>query len=120
MPQPSMQRDFHQIDFKSVDIKPSDIEKVEILRKRETHLVCRVKCLQESYILKWFYSPRDNKEPHVYTLLEKYEVDILPVYRRTECALLLEDLQYSEAWRLPDQYHMKEAETGTADRKMVS
>lgn len=109
-----MQIHSQNIDFKSVGIKPSDIDKFSILRNRNTHLVCRLECRQGSYILKWFDSPCDNKEIQVYSLLEKYEVDTLRVYERTERALLLEDLNSSEYWRLADQFDIGESETGTA------
>jgi hypothetical protein len=109
-----MQGELHQINFQSVGIKLSEIEKVEILRRREAHLVCRVKCIQESYILKWFFSPSNNKESYLYSLLNQYEVDTLPVYKLTECAILLEDLQSSAEWRLANDSDMRQAETGKA------
>ncbi len=109
-----MQREFHQIDFRSVGINLSEIEQFEILRKRKTHLVCRVKCIQESYILKWFFSPGDNKEPRIYALLNQYEVDTLRVYNLTERALLLEDLQSSAEWRLANDSDLSKTETGKA------
>lgn len=109
-----MQRELHQINFRSVGIKLSEIEKVDILRRREAHLVCRVKCIQESYILKWFFSPGDNKEPYLYSLLNQYELDTLPVYKIMRCAILLEDLQSSAEWRLANDSDMKQAETGKA------
>jgi hypothetical protein len=114
MHHPSMQRDFQQIDFESVGIEPSEIEKITILRNRGTHLVCRVKCNQESYVLKWFNSPVGNKETQVYELLQNYGVETLQVYKRTENALLLEDLQYSAEWRLANDSDMGQAETGQA------
>ena len=106
--------DYYQIDFESFGIDPAGIEKFEILRRKTTHLVCRVKSKQRSYILKWFFSDYGNKEILVYELLKNCGVETLPVYLYTEQALLLEDLQYSNNWRLAEEEDMKEADTGVA------
>jgi hypothetical protein len=103
-----------EVDFESLAIKRSDIEKVTILRRTQTHIVCRLVFEHGSYILKWFNSPTSGVEIQVYALLEKYGVRTLPVYKQTRQALLLEDLQNSPSWRLADQLYMGRAETGRA------
>jgi hypothetical protein len=76
--------------------------------------VCRLKYMQHSYILKWFFSVFGNKEILVYELLKGCGVETLPVHNCTEQALLLEDLQYSNNWRLAEENDMKFAEIGAA------
>lgn len=110
----AIQGDLFQIDFKSIGIDPAEIEKIEILRKKDTHLVCRVIYKQRSFILKWAFSTFGNKEILVYELLKGFGVETLPVQTCTGQALLLEDLQSSYDWRLAEEDDMKLSETGDA------
>jgi len=103
-----------QIDFESLGIKRSDLEKVTVLRQRESHTVYRLRCKGGNYILKWFNSPSGNKELRVYTLLENYGVETLPIHKRTECALLLADLQSSSSWRLAKKIDLERSGAGRA------
>jgi hypothetical protein len=106
-----------EINFESLTIKRSDIEKLTVLRRTQTHIVCRLVCEHGSYILKWFNSPTSEIEIQVYALLQKYDVRTLPVHKQTRQALLLEDLQNSSSWRLANHLDMRQAETGRAVAK---
>jgi hypothetical protein len=103
-----------QIDFESLSLSRSQIERIEVLREREGHLVCRFFSGDRSLILKWFRSPAESLEFRIYTLLGRLGVPTLRVIEQTGQALLLEDLQSSSAWRLAKEEDMSKAETGMA------
>jgi hypothetical protein len=103
-----------QIDFESLSLSRSQIERIEVLREREGHLVCRFFSGDRSLILKWFRSPAESLEFRIYTLLGRLGVPTLRVIEQTGQALLLEDLQSSSAWRLAKEEDMSKAETGVA------
>lgn len=95
-------------------LKPASIRQVSLLRETGSHLVCRVTCGQDSYILKWFKEGAARVELQVYALLSQVGVETLPVHGRSEQALLLEDLNSSPLWRQASEEDMGLAETGKA------
>lgn len=86
----------------------------EMLRVRPGHTLYRLHGPQGSSILKWFHSSGDQTELLTYILLRQLGVETLPVLRITEQALLLEDLESSQIWRLAQSADLEQAETGVA------
>jgi hypothetical protein len=100
-------------DLVLLGIQSSEIRQSEILRQRETHIVCRLELDRGWFILKWFKHDAPL-ELFVYELLERYKVPTLPVHARTSRSLLLEDLGHSKHWRLATSDDMSNTATGLA------
>jgi hypothetical protein len=100
-------------DLGLLGIRSSEIRQFEILRKKESHVVCRLELERGWFILKWFKN-EPALEPFVYQLLDHYHVPTLPVHAHTDRSLLLEDLEHSKFWRLATTEDMSNAATGLA------
>jgi hypothetical protein len=101
------------MEFSTLGIQADQLRRVETIYRGGAHKVIRLQTGSASYILKWFSSPLPV-EIQVYGLLERLGVPVLPVYALTERALLLEDLEYSQTWRLASEEDTAHAETGRA------
>jgi Phosphotransferase enzyme family len=101
------------IEFASLTARLA-AEELAILRTTRTHTVYRVSGRKGSYILKWFFSPEQSREPDIYRLLEQYHVPTLPVFENSDRALVLEDLLSSSNWRLAEPTDMACSATGAA------
>jgi hypothetical protein len=100
-------------DLGSLGVHPEEVEDMILLRQKVGHSVYRLICRQDSYILKWFAEP-NVVELKTYALLEEIGIPTLPVYARSDQALLLEDLQSSALWRLANDLDMAHPTTGQA------
>lgn len=97
----------------ALGISSAEVENVFLLRQKPEHSVYRLVCRHANYVLKWFSHP-DPVEPKMYALLEELGIPTLPIYARTDQALLLEDLEISRQWRLATDLDMEQAATGRA------
>lgn len=95
-------------------LDPAAITDVALIHKKHGSRLYRVQCEEQSYVLKWFDDPDSAREVRCYGLLEKSGVPTLPVYGRTDDALLLEDLDRSITWRLAAEADMEHSEIGVA------
>ncbi len=94
-------------------VKVGTLRAATLLRAAEGHGVYRVRTRRRSYILKHF-ATGPAQEPRAYALLQALGVPTLRVYAHNDCALLLEDLEHSRAWRPATDAHMAQAATGRA------
>ncbi len=101
-------------DPRRIGLDPREITRVACLHQRHGHAVYRLECGARSFVLKWFPEPAQAMEVRIYALLAAHGVPTLPVYARTEQALLLEDLATSAVWRLATETDMQQPETGAA------
>jgi len=85
--------------------------------QRHGNRLYRVRCAERSYVLKVFDQPAQATEVRSYALLQEIGVPTLPVYGRTENAILLEDLSVSPTWRLAEETDVERPETGAAVAK---
>ena len=93
---------------------PEQIRQIETLRQRPGHMVYRIVCQDNSYVLKCFDCPDIATEVQVYDLLANCGEPTLPLYAHTDHALLLEDLEYSSTWRLARDTDLENLATGVA------
>jgi Phosphotransferase enzyme family len=98
----------------SVGLDASAPSHVELLHERHGNRLYRVVCGERSFVLKWFGENGHANAVQAYALLESCGVPTLPVHGRADNALLLEDLEASETWRLATEGDKACAETGTA------
>lgn len=83
-----------------------------LLRESPAHRVLRVRCAAGSFVLKSFLSPA--LEVQVYALLDRLGVPTLPRLAQSDRALLLEDLESSQTWRLAAAEDTNRADVGEA------
>ncbi len=99
--------------FYDLQVDSSPIRHVDTLSEEHDQRVWRIATAERSYVLKW--SPESEaKEVQGYLLLQQLGVPTLPLYGYTSQALLLEDLDYSDRWRLAVEADMDRAEVGQA------
>lgn len=87
---------------------------VHLIHEGRGNRVYRVERDDRTFVLKWFDGATCPIEPRAYMLLEELGVPTLPVLGRTENALLLEDLNASDNWRLAASADIEQAATGVA------
>ncbi|MBN2387116.1 MAG: hypothetical protein JXB85_08850 [Anaerolineales bacterium] len=100
-------------DLALLGIRPSEVLQTEVLRRKASHLVVRIRLERGWFVLKWFVE-ENPLEPQVYTLLESHGVPTLPLHAQSMRALLLEDLEHSTRWRMATAEDMGHRETGLA------
>ena len=98
----------------SLGLNLKKVEKVELLYKKGRNRLYRLVESGRSFVLKWIELPDRDVEVRGYGLLESVGVPTLPVYGRTEHAVLLEDLETSPARRLASLSDMDRPEVGAA------
>ena len=91
-----------------------NLEQVIVIRERNTHTVYRIHTPDGSHILKCFRLPQEVKEIRVYELLTKYHVPTLQYHVINDSAILLEDLNQSQAWRSASEADLRKSTTGNA------
>jgi len=101
-------------DLGALGIEAAEIGSLETLRRRGTHTVYRLVLAGRSFILKCFQDTHASRELAVYDLLNSCRVPTLSVHARSECAILLEDLEHSPTWRKVDEKDQDAVATGEA------
>ncbi len=87
------------LDLAVLGLRPESAPIVSVLRRRPTHAVYRVTGPEGSRILKWFAGAGPFVELTAYDVLAHLGVPTLPVYGRSQNAILVEDLDASPHWR---------------------
>jgi len=100
--------------LRDLGVAPATIRSVDILSERHGHALWRIGTHERSYVLKWLPEGDAIGEIEGYLLLQQLGVLTLPLYGNTDQALLLEDLDQSDAWRLAVQADVTRAEVGRA------
>lgn len=97
-------------------IDPKRITGAEMFSSsRHGHSIWRVRIGEESFVIKWY--PDESSEVveiGAYKLLRELGVPTLKVYHITERAILLEDLDSSEKWRLASKEDVTLPQVGAA------
>jgi 2-polyprenyl-3-methyl-5-hydroxy-6-metoxy-1,4-benzoquinol methylase len=62
--------------------------------------VYRVACYDKSYVLKYFANESDRREIENYRILKSLEIPVLQIIAHTDYALLMEDIEQSDIYRL--------------------
>ena len=96
----------------ALGLDQTEVTSVELIHEKHGNRLYRVKSGARTFVLKWFVGP--STEARSNALLERLSVPTLPVYGRTEDALLLEDLADSALWRLAKKEDVERSETGAA------
>jgi len=100
--------------IQALGIDPAAIRLVDTLSERHGHLIWRIVTPERSYILKWLPEAEASVEIKAYSLLQRLGVPTLPLYGHTAQALLLEDLAWSDKWRLAVQADSAKSQVGRA------
>lgn len=101
-------------ELESVGLDPSRILSASVLRQRPAHRVYRIHASGASYVLKCFSGSEVSKEIRCYELLGRHGVPTLPVHAKSDRAILLEDLDYSQAWCRAEGYDGEARDLGAA------
>lgn len=75
-------------------------EKLEEIRTKNGISLYRLRHNSENYVLKYFAPGQDPVEIEYYSLLAQAGITTPVVIGKTDCAILMEDLQHSPVWRL--------------------
>ncbi len=102
------------IPFDVLGLDLHAVQKPELLHRRHGNSVYRIVESSRSYVVKQFGDSDHDVEVRAYGLLESLGVPTLPVYGKTEQAVLLEDLENSQEWRLATRDDIDQAKVGTA------
>ena len=105
----SLQQILHDLGVDAATVGP-----VELLSQRHGHVVWRIGTPQRSYILKWLPEAEASTEAEGYLLLQALGVPTAQLYGYSARALLLEDLAWSDEWRLATAADLARVEAGRA------
>ena len=100
-------------DLASLGLAAEAVTSVEVICRRRINTVYRICCAGKWHVLKWIQRPEMSVELAAYELLGQRGVPLLP-HRPGKQALLLEDLDHCDAWRLAAEADMDREETGSA------
>ena len=73
---------------------------IEVIRLKDGVWVCRVICCGVSYVLKYFHEKEDRREIANYRVLRNLDIPTLRIIAHTDSALLIEDVERSDEFRL--------------------
>jgi hypothetical protein len=105
---------FGKEDLANLSLGIPKANSIDLIHQKHGSTLYRVRMDNRSYILKWFSEAAESIEVRCYSLLAEYGVPTLPVHWQTENALLLEDLERSQKWRLARESDIEQPETGIA------
>ena len=85
----------------------------DIIQQKDGITVARVHVNGQTAILKAFENPEHRREIRNYAILNSLHIPSPRILAQTDCALLMEDLQRSDSWRLGTPEDMSDAQTAT-------
>lgn len=77
-----------------------DYKNITQIRIKDGISLYRVQCLDCSYILKYFSYEPDRREIINYGILSSFNIPIMQIIAKTECCILMEDIEQSNFYRL--------------------
>lgn len=99
------------LNLAGLGLDTSRIGPVTPIQLREERALYRISYDERYFVLKWFTQSDERIEMWAYEALPRYRVPTIPIFARTERALLMEDMASSTTMRLASQEDVENAQT---------
>lgn len=102
-------------DLSQLGLEYPELADVSVIPGKHAAALYRLVCSDgRRFVVKCFPQEATASEVRAYDLLTRYDVPVLPLLGQTERALLLEDLNASDTWRLAEDGDVEDAAVGAA------
>lgn len=102
------------IELEKLGLSNKDYISLQEIRNKDGVYLYRVKYNDEFYVLKYFLNDEFTREIENYSILKELNIPTIKVFGYTKRALLLEDLEKSETYRLGVEADLADVEAAKA------